>query len=171
MFSLPQQIPRRKRRQSEKPAAPSSPCGPVLRARRPTYPLCFQYVTAGGAEPHNSLSSPPTLALTPHTSNLPFAEAARLANHVLRDMRSDTLHLKPDTCAHDRKFIRRGRGGLCPPAENSCGARVRARIYLSRRSRSGSVPNRTRLEVIAGLQPLRPQGLKAVEEGPALRRD
>jgi hypothetical protein len=94
-----------------------------------------------------------------------------LANHVLRVMRSDTLHLKPDTCAHDGKFIRRGRGGLCPPAENSCGARVRARIYLSRCSRSGSVPMRTPLEMIAGLQALRPQGLKAVEEDLAFPRD
>jgi len=33
------------------------------------------------------------------------------------------------------------------------------------------VPNRTRVEMIAGLQPLRPQGLKAVEEGLALRHD
>jgi hypothetical protein len=43
-----------------------------------------------------------------------------------------------------------------------------------RRSRQGtdlSVPMRPRLEMIAGLQPLRPQGLKAVEENLAFRRD
>ena len=33
------------------------------------------------------------------------------------------------------------------------------------------MPKRTRLKMIAGLQPLRPQGLKAVEEDLALRHD